>query len=381
MVAIRPKGARRFGRPQRLSARPGGAIDLAVAANGAAIAIWGIQDGIEFSVRPPGGRFGPPVTHGRDTDYGPAGFDVGMAADGSALITWDDEGGSAVALYRSGNGRLRRYPGFNGKDVGDVLSAVNERGDMAILWQTYRRHYSPDDGYVVVHESTLTAGSPTFSSRVVTDLDYDLGDSSIRLTLTALGESLVTRGKLYDVCPLEGSCTLDFETPIRQDQRYPLILVADEEGNVHAFWQNLRAHHVRGRRYVHSVRPPGGTFSKLTLAAQTNNATELDSAVTGPDGQILLGWTSYARTSASYTARFIPGVGWGPSLRVTPKYPARGPKQSYVVGLSLGVGPFGNGLAAWEVAHRLRFVPQSVFVSRLAPPPGNFSPTVDQSGG
>lgn len=352
MVAVRSKGSRAFGHPQLLSHKRAGPIRLAVATDGAAVAVWGLDSGIQYSVRPPGGEFGPPVTFARNTDYGPAGFDVQMAADGSALITWDDAKGTSIALYRLGEGPFRPVPGFRAQHSLEVLGAVNQRGDMALLWETNRRHYRPTKGFVLFHESTLKAGSATFSpGRVVTDSQYDLSNAHIRLILTSLGESVIARGYFYRVCPLTGQCTPDL-IRIRADQKYPTLLIADNEGNVHAFWQIAGERPFRGRKFLHSVRRSGGTFSTPTLVARARGYSFLDEAAVGPAGTLLLGWTSLNRSSASFTSRYTPEAGWEPPLRVTPTYKARGRNYSYVDDLSLGVAPAGNSLAAWEVAHR-----------------------------
>lgn len=342
--AYRPAGAARFRGFERLSAQPGAEVELAISADGEALAIWAFDGGIQYAIRPPDGKFSKPVSFKRTEDSA-YNLDADMADDGSALVTWNDAAGPSVALYRVGKQRFRPVPGFRDANSPDVLSDVNRRGDMAVIWETW----SDRKQAYVVHQSSLRAGGSFGESRdyVADDGEFTFGGS---LLLSERGEALVGSGREYKICPLRGRCS-PFER-FHDGQGTPNRLVADSEGNIHAFWIRFVGRRRGAWRMLDSIRAPGGSFSKPRIVARRAKVSYLGPVAAGPQGSLLLGWTTCCHISGLYAKVYRPETGWGPPLRASHLYNEKGPIFPSIAAPALGLDPFGNATALWGVSCR-----------------------------
>ncbi len=114
-VAVRPAGAARFRRAQRLDGLPahrlGGPLDLALTGRGNAIAAW-VSDRVRVAETGADGRFGPPrdltapgaVVDDDVTRLG--GIDVAATPAGARLVTWTVPGPLVQAAFGPAGGPL-----------------------------------------------------------------------------------------------------------------------------------------------------------------------------------------------------------------------------------------------------------------------------------
>ena len=367
-ILIREAGSAQFGPPQRLSRRPGGELDLAVAPSGAAIAIWGIEDGIQYAVRDPGEPFGPPVTHKRLVDYSYE-LDVDLADDGSALLTWSDANRRSRALYRDGLAPLRPVPGFNARNAYSVTSAINARGDMSLVWDRVGRHR------MILHQASRPAGGewsrPRYPEGFGDENGY--GNYGGTLLLTAQGESILASGRRYIVCPLRGRCgdegTFPRGAPFNQRS-----YVTDSLGNVHAYWARYIGRKRGGFRILDSIRRPGGRFSRPRVVTLQRELYLVASAE-GPDGSAMLAWVAAPagrpKYRALFTSMFNPGKGWSERRQLGRSYRdclfCR--RYASVDAVSLGLGGESRALAAWGISRWNRPVTSGVLIAEMPPSP------------
>src|SRR4051794_4439236 len=103
MSSIAAPGAR-FGAPVPLASTLAGAVALAVAPDGRALAVLPLEDGLGVAERSPGGAFGRVQKVGGSTfGFNPPA--VALRPDGAALIAWGGDAPSGVgAVRRSGPG-------------------------------------------------------------------------------------------------------------------------------------------------------------------------------------------------------------------------------------------------------------------------------------
>lgn len=373
-ILIREAGEARFGPPQRLSRRRGGELDLAVAPNGAAIAIWGIEDGIQYAVRDPGEPFGPPVTHKRDVDYSYE-IDVDLANDGSALVSWSDANRRSRALFRDGLGRLRPVPGFSARNAYSVTSDINERGDMSLVWDVVGRRH------MILRQASRPAGGTWTRPRHPEGFgdENGYGHYGGTLVLTAQGESILAARTRYVVCPLSGPCGDEGTFP-RGAPWGHRSYVADSLGNVHAYWARYIGRRHGGFRVLDSIRRPGGTFSRPRVVT-LQRELYLAASPAGADGAVMLGWVAAPagrpKRYALYTSTFEPGVGWSERRRAGRIYRdclfcRRYPPSIDAESLALGEG--GRGLAAWGVMRWDQSAPTGALVADMPPGPRRAAP-------
>jgi hypothetical protein len=349
-VAIRRAGRQRFGAPQTLSSTPGADINIKVADNGAAIALWGINGGFQYAVRPSGGEFGPPQTiwNGRL----PA--DLGMARDGSALISWGSfrsvpypQPVPSGAIYRVSEGPFEPVPYV--ANATSVASAVNVAGDMALLWVPAP---DPSGMYGPTQMVTRSAGG-NFGVPHPTGLSYGVGGPFF---LTAFDKAVwmfrtssARRPARNLVCSLNGQCSIE---PF-PSFTYP-ELATDGEGRVVGISSRFRDPTPHGiprdgvETIYSTVRGRGGRLTGPQAVARGRRIVPFFHSLTvGARGDRVVAWNE-RYGFLIYASVFRPGRGWMAAGRVTPFYKFRGyGRTTQAEFYGVGVGPRGQISIAW----------------------------------
>lgn len=332
-VAIRAPGAARFGPSTDLSKTRGANLQLAVAANGAAIALWETLHGFEYAVRPRGQAFGAPVAVERHFHLtGLPG--LGIADDGSALMSWADYDGSAPlgpsrAIYRDGMGKFQPVPGFDGDGLLSVGSDIDRRGDMVVAYQ------NPNGATALI---TRTAGGSFSPPRVV----LHKNNFTDNVMLTEAGEIILRsdRGGKFAVCSMHGDCATS-SPPFP----YWQAVATNRTGRTFVAWAT-KPTRKKTRTIKLATRLPGGKFSERTIATgiKTNRVDDLE---VDDHGDLVVGWTPSTIRNALMTRSFAPRCGWSPILRATPNYHAtlRRNFESFAADLTLTQS--GRATAAW----------------------------------
>ena len=333
-IALRARGAADFGPPERLSRSRAGLIDLAVAANGAAVAVWEVQRGMQVAVRQPGALFGNPKTYRRSNDSSAHPPTVSMADDGSALITWPAGDRRPLVLYRDGRGLFKRVPGLDRPQAYDLIADVNNRGAMALLWSR-----STTDGGTSLLEMTKPVGEPWGDPRRV-PLDPEESPSA-QIALDADGGAMIEMDGVYAFCPTDGKCE-----GVRGPPRGGM-LVADRDGGMHLIWSR-RVPGTSANLIHDSMRSQGGDFQRPMIVARAREAS-VGPAADGPRDQILVTWTARPRPGrrreAIYSSLFSDS-GWGKPRRVTPAFEGC-PGCNTLITLDVEVDPVGRAAVAF----------------------------------
>jgi hypothetical protein len=240
-AAIRPAGGT-FGDAQTISAagHSAGNVDVAVDAEGNAIAVWprsnGTNDLIEAASRPAGGSFGMgvPISDAGQNAGGPhAAFDQ----SGNALAVWSRSDGTkrrAQASFRPKGGSFQPANTLSdmGEDAELVQVVFDPQGNALVYWM---RHFWIETAF-------RPAGGPFEAAKRISPIDHNGWYPNAAFTPNGDAHMIwadqdTTSIKVVEAVRPPGGSFGDFH-PISADGAYVYehYIATDAEGNAAASW-------------------------------------------------------------------------------------------------------------------------------------------------
>jgi hypothetical protein len=265
-VAVRPAGARRWGRAAAVSAR-GASVSqrVAVDAVGNAMVVWtsgAARSAIMGSYRPGGRSWGAPEA------ISPSGLnariaDVAMGGTGAALAAWIDPDGFPVAASRAAAG-VWAPQGLGPSHVEILRAAFTRQGTAIVLWRAFGARLESSAVIAALRSAgTAAFGAPAFLSGVASG--YPDGLSPPRIAVGADGTAVAIwvrpsggwrRAEAALLAP--GATAFgppELVSPPGRDAAAPDVAV-DARGNAVAVWQRADG---RGATAIEAAtRPAGG---------------------------------------------------------------------------------------------------------------------------
>jgi hypothetical protein len=288
-VAVRSAAGHDFGPVQDVSAR-GGEVDyprLLFDRRGNALLAWLADGRLEYSVRHPGGTFGPVRVLEPDVHYGE--FDVAANRAGRAVAVWRAHPGKHNALRASvgsvagGFGAVRR---FGGKANRGPYVAVDRGGEAAVTWLSGKY---PE---YALRSALKPAGSGRFGTshalaRSYTDEFEVAGDGRGTLTIAWL-----KRGTVRVARHRSGKRGFAKQAVAANPTR-GMTMATTAGGRTVIVSRTYKKH------FEALVARPGRPFGRVTEVGHVRKGETLDGPgiVTGGDGGAFVWWGVGARNS------------------------------------------------------------------------------------
>jgi hypothetical protein len=328
-AATRPAAGGGFGAPATLSVDGQDARepDLAVAPDGAAVAVWSRFDGtrhvIEAATRPAGGVFGPAerVSEAGQNAEAPR---VEMDAEGRALVAWSRRGsGGDWVVEARGRSTAGGFGGVEtlsapGADAGEVDVAMAGDGTAAVAWTRASRVQA------ATRSATGSFGAPADLSAAPGPLGARYRDPSARDPRVAIGAggaatAVWTRfdGDVAVVQASTRSSGAGWSSPSTisaagVEAEQPQV-AADGRGDATATWVRVQG---IDRTVLAARRISGGSFGASTAISASGQGGHFPRLAFDAEGNATAAW--FHTTTSIGQAVNVQGAGFdaaGPELR------------------------------------------------------------------
>ena len=331
-----------------------GTPQVAVSANGSAMAVW--QQGNSIYAN----RFSrPPFTIGNRCCWGAATAietsgraaqdpHVSMDGNGNAIAVWRQHDGSAYSIYANrftpagGWGTPRRIEA-SGRDAHSPQVAMDDLGNAIAVWIQH------DGTAYSVYQNRFNQLIGDWSSSPTVIETSNFSASAPRVAMSSFGNAVVVwrQGKVHYYTPPSIYASVltvgeGWSSPSKLDVDSwdwwigGQDVAMDEDGNAIAVWH--QSNQKRDFLYARRLTPTGGWNAPYLVGS----ATHLDASqvAVGPDGEAMAVWRTMTN-SGVYAGRFTPTAGWAftgsPSTVITS---IRNPQ--------VGVDRSGNAVVLWE---------------------------------
>jgi hypothetical protein len=302
-AAVRPAGARRWGRVAAVSARGVSVASQRIAVDdvGNAMVVWtsgAAQSAIMGSYRPGGRSWNAPEA------ISPSGLiarisDVAMGGTGAVLAAWTDHDGFPVAASRAAPG-VWEVQGLGPSRVDILRTAFTRQGTAIVFWRAIGPSFASWAIVAALRPAGAAFGAPGFVSGVASG--YPDGLSLPRIAVGADGTAAavwvrVTGGwRRAEAALLAPGATAfgppELVSPSGHNVAAPDVAL-DARGNVVAVWQ--RADGRGGTAIEAATRPAGGDWGPPQRLSPPGPRVFTPRVAAGGPGAAIVVWTRARR--------------------------------------------------------------------------------------
>lgn len=290
-ASIRPAGGT-FGPPTDLSDAGRTAntdADVAMAADGTAIAVWTWNNGtrtvVQSAVRPPGGAFPPAgtATTLSNTAQAASTARVAMNARGDAAVVWTRSNGTnqiVQARVRPAGGAFAAAVDLSapGADASTPEVAIDPQGRATAVWAR---------SSLIESRFLTAAGALDGGVDNVSDVAESSGSPVVAIDRANNAVAVWTGNNLIKAAARASRASFGPPQTISApgDSNLFAQVAMDPAGNAVAIWSLLNVGTVQSAR-----RPPGGAFGGVEDVSQTPGSAYFPSVAMDGEGNAVTGW-------------------------------------------------------------------------------------------